>query len=698
MDDGVRRTPTRHRRLSLAALGLVGLIAIGLAALLSSDLKRWAQRLLRFSPSPTAIVQVVFPDGVRPALNRIEFSPRSAVKTARMDRGHRLWIETDGRAFQVRAPEVCPLEIPPVPAGNYLQRAASARVDFGPSHIAQVGYDSQVEVVARLGCPNDMGEVRVHWSQQGGPKLQQIQALDRGHRLRVHTLPLKHFFQFPLQAGVIAVSPRTQGRYVFEAQVHAPPAAPFKRTIVITSHARSNGLSSIAVSQKVLLGGDAWTLRSAPPRSRAATEVLDGVTIFQADRAGRYVLADLKGHTLELHAQSHERTPLDCGRAECHPNETSAARGTAMSETLKRVRGSATVPTCAFECHVVGEPGLPDGGFLDVGRGLGFKALEDTPVAELPTALRRLAGVGCTSCHGPSAIPPPATRARILRADVCATCHDAPPRYTHVAQWRTSRMAQSDHDVRTRTAVCARCHTTGGFLNALGVRPRKDLSRAPDDQGVGIACAACHAPHGAHRANGLLRATQAAPSLAAPKWLNLAPSALCTRCHAPLPEESHPSASSAAIWLGRVRMPQALGGSIIEGPAPHAALPGGCMACHGASPDSLRRTTHHGFGVNRAICAGCHDKIGTPWATSSELNEQASRLLAELNAACEAQPLPLQDDSHPASPIPSCRTSQNAAQARYSLSLVKEDPAAGIHNRPFVQQLLEEGRRALLTP
>ena len=100
-------------------------------------------------------------------------------------------------------------------------------------------------------------------------------------------------------------------------------------------------------------------------------------------------------------------------------------------------RHPLTSPECAVACHTTGEPGTNDGGFSHVFESSVSPRFR-TISAELPRALRRLGGVGCLACHGPARVPPDSARWAVLRSDVCATCHDAPPRYGHVAAFATT--------------------------------------------------------------------------------------------------------------------------------------------------------------------------------------------------------------------------------------------------------------------
>src|SRR6185503_16115716 len=232
---------------------------------------------------------------------------------------------------------------------------------------------------------------------------------------------------------------------------------------------------------------------------------------------------------------------------------------------------------------------------------------------------RRLGGVGCLACHGPGALPEASGRWSLLRADVCATCHDAPPRYGHVAAWRATGMARADRDARTRAPACARCHTTWGFL--AGARTSfvsAPVDRRPPDEvgAVGITCAACHAVHDPEAARrgaqppqrGLLRAPPT-PALALLAGTALPPDAersrVCLGCHAPDAADGAPAASATALWLGRGGLDPATGRPL-EGPAPHATIAGGCVGGHRSGAAGLERGAGHGFVATRAGCAACH--------------------------------------------------------------------------------------------
>src|SRR5262249_57354796 len=88
-----------------------------------------------------------------------------------------------------------------------------------------------------------------------------------------------------------------------------------------------------------------------------------------------WVLADGAGQKLPVRVGRYDETPLDCGRADCHPRAASGAAESPMTSVLARgldgALGPAYDPRCAAACHAVGQPGLADGGFLDVAREMG---------------------------------------------------------------------------------------------------------------------------------------------------------------------------------------------------------------------------------------------------------------------------------------------------------------------------------------
>jgi hypothetical protein len=557
--------------------------------------------------------------------------------------------------------------------------------------------------------------------------------------------------------GIVPISPRTQGRVVLQASWHGPGLPQATRSVVISAAARATGLSSVAVSQPIVLAGAGWSLKTRPPGSHASLKTVEGLTFFTSDAPGSWTLANDDAQTLKLQSLTHDATPYDCGRAECHAALSEHTEESAMSHALERPLGAAAdaaAVSCMLDCHVLGERGLSDGGFQAVAARLDFAWTEHTRWQDLPQALRRAGGVRCTACHGPGAIPPPEQRSAILETDVCATCHDAPPRYVHVTQWRSSRMASSDRELATREAPCARCHTTAGFLAHNGDRKLSD--EAPRTQPTGIACAACHAPHSANRGPRLIRNVETSPDLAGELFV-ASSTTLCRACHAPLPRastspprssSSSPQSSSsssqsqlhsspspttststktvalaptAALHAPHVQRAQqldfapsgALFASEIAVPARdgagwermrsasvHEQVPRGCIGCHGGGALSTN-AIDHSFRVEPRVCATCHaeDALQTGRAAAENLQARALALARLLASDCQNDTTRM---PHPQLAAAGCSATHFAVpsasmleRARYEINLVLDDNAAVFHNADLSRVLLDDAERIL---
>jgi predicted CXXCH cytochrome family protein len=574
-------------------------------------------------------VTVVLPVGM--SLDPNAWSLRAT--SVRADRNGRLVVQG---ARAIAHPSLCPIEL-----ASEVQARARLRVTGATS---QVGYDAPITLTAEAACDE---HAELSWRQLEGLPLEAWSA--QGATLQARTLPLGAYVPAPLPPGLVPLSPRTQGRYVVEVTLKVPGREALHERVVITSMARATGMTSLATDQNVLLGSMGWRVVSKPRDSEAQVE-RGAFETFRADRAGAYKLVREGSEPLELRVLTHERTPMDCGRSECHAAESRWTTESPMSHALARATGGTLDLTradaCMFGCHTTGEPGSDDGGFSHLLQEHGFAPQQPLRVDELPRPLQRLAGVRCTACHGPGAIPTEQGRARILRADVCATCHDAPPRYTQVRDWQRSAMAHADRDERVQERACAGCHTTGGFLDRIGVRKRADLSRDPDGLHVGLSCAVCHAPHGKSTGR-LLRSVDQQP--------------LCASCH------------DLSLLKGELTLPDA---QKLEHASVHGQL--ACISCHGASASG---ELDHSFQVAPATCTGCHAGKSDLRAEAAQLAREADELRRELGCATPM---------HAAACAPS--------SASYLLALIADDEGAAYHNPGFARALLERAREELRSP
>ncbi len=515
-------------------------------------------------------------------------------------------------------------------------RRASSACGAGPrvalvAPTAPVGFDADFTIEARALCPEARAGT-IAWRALSGASTSALTITDGGFTARARTPTLATAVGAPLPWGLVPLSPRTRGEVVLEAMWRDGAGAEERQEVRVAAAPRARGLPNTALGTRIYFGGAGWHVDGHPPGAAATLEAAAGTTSLVPDVAGDWRLVDGAGRALVLRAGRYDETPLDCGRAECHAAIAAATAVSPMTRVLARGLAPAPhghgaafgdgYPSCALACHATGEPGLADGGFTDVMGELGIDraALGPRRWEGLPRPLRRLGGVGCLACHGPGALPEASARWSILRTDVCATCHDAPARYGHVQAWRTTRMARADHDARAATEpACTRCHTTWGFLAHATADAAAIDRRAPaaaDVGPMGIACAACHAVHehgaGAHATSLALLRTVPRPALLADAVVPapVEKSQVCLACHTPDPTDDAPSASTAALWLGRGGLDPATGAPL-TGPTPHAALAGGCVGCHRTGP-AVERGAGHAFVDGGGSCAQCHAKPIAP--------------------------------------------------------------------------------------
>ena len=639
-------------------------------------------------------VSLHLPGGDPPIrLADVRIEPADNVQSARLDaRGVLAIARVDqSRALQVSAPDMCPVRVNEGPQGQ--AQVLQPMLDLGGDRTG-IGFGVPFTVTARHNCPPGAAQERgeMTWQQLEGPLLAQLELRDAGFALSAHTASFAALHPEPAAEGIIPISPRTQGRVVLEARWRGAGQASATRRLVISAAARATGLSSVAVSQPIVLAGVGWSVKAQPAGAHGSLKALEGLTFFTANAPGSWTLTRDQTHTLTLQVLTHDATPYDCGRSECHAALSEHAAGSAMSHALERpldALADATGVSCMLDCHVLGERGLGDGGFLAVAERLGFRWTEHTRFQDLPQALRRAGSVRCTACHGPGAIPPPEQRSAILESDVCATCHDAPPRYVHVTQWREGRMASADREPETRRAPCARCHTTAGFLAHNG--DRKLVDDAPRAEPSGIACAACHAPHSAQRGPRLIRHVQ--ESSAPTGKLAPDPSAsLCRACHAAAARLSDPT-PSGSLFAAEIAVPRrdGSGWEPLRSKFVHEQVARGCVGCHGGGALETK-AIDHSFHVEPRVCEACHADGTSPRTAadaSAELRARALALSRALAPRCQGAS---GQSAHPQ--LAPARCSDSAlSRARYEINLVLDDKSALVHNADLSRALLSDAER-----
>ncbi len=629
--------------------------------------------------------------GVR--LAETQVSPQGALVERRADgAGVALLLRRDAGRVRVSAPGGCPLvvEAPKAPGIDVVERRIEPLFDLGP-RVRVVGPERRFEIRATERCP-EAKRATLELRHAGGALLDDVRVEDGGRRLSAKTRGLEAVWN-GARWGIVPVSAEHRGASQVTARTRLPDGKSFERSLEVAALARSAGLPSVAVGHGVLVAGSGFRLEKKPEGSRAELRKLGELTELVPDVRGDFALADADGRSLVIQSGRYDEMPLDCGRSDCHAAIAANARQSPMTHALEADLGGAhplASVECALACHATGEPGTGDGGFSHVQAELDLVALPHT-FAELPRALRRLGGVGCLACHGPSRVPPESARWAVLRSDVCAVCHDSPPRYGHVAAFRSSPMAASDRDPRTRDGECARCHTTWGSLGEPARRPPAEVGT------TGLGCVACHDVHGhaetvrtdgAAPANAtpLLRAVDVSALLPAAPAPALGPSRVCIDCHTP-GKGALPAASAAAIWAGTGGIDPETG-SPLDGPAPHASDPRGCLRCHDSGPSTFERGKGHAFTTRLDGCAPCHAERPL---RRYELAREAHALLDEIVPLARAEK---RSGPPHAEPLATALSPQKARALRNAL-LVLEDPAADVHNPAYARRLLDTAGRVV---
>ncbi|MEE8408216.1 MAG: hypothetical protein V3T05_01300 [Myxococcota bacterium] len=668
----------------------------------------------------TAIVSVRTPLGSEIRLDLVRWTPGGAVVRAERSavNGVDLFVALKDRprlareGLTIEAPGACPTPVDlrgltaeasimtrdtiPFSSGKRVMSLGVYDVELKPwidlgGDRAQLGFDAPFTLHVVPGCDRAAAG-RIDWRQVSGEPLPELRLEQRGFRVRGRTAPLGQMRPGPLPWGIVSLSPRTRGQVVLEATWHGDGPTTTRR-VLLSAAARTTGVPSLPPWQRVMLGGDGWRVRQRPHGGRADVEQRDGYALFIPDAEGTWKLEDARGKELRVGVRRHDRARLDCGRSECHPEIATAAAPSAMTRSLFRIlegeHGKDVDPSCAVSCHAASEPGLPDGGLWHVAweDDLALPRLPKRGAwSSLPRSLRRVGSVGCTTCHGPGHIPASPMLWSILRVDVCAVCHDAPPRYRIVEDWRHSRMATTDlRPGAIDEAACGRCHSTDGFLSALGVLASSATRSVPRTaRPLGIACAACHAVHGEDVGRSLVR------RVSLPDGIGALPAAaeasgICVSCHFPDTGSALPAASAAALWLGRGGV-AVFDGEPLSGRAPHLNVEGGCVGCHGGS-------TGHQFAVDRDRCRGCHAD-GVPEPTGS-IRARAESLWLELISRDVVRVDGRRDEAPHAAARCIKPVATPEARAAWNVALVLEDRAAMWHNAEYARRLLDQARVVL---
>lgn len=616
------------------------------------------------------------------------------------------------------------------------RRPPVARID-GASLSA--GYGTLVTLDGSKSSDPDGDPLTYRWRVLGAPEVSKtVKHADRP-RFTFRTAPARARFALRPSFGPVPI-PRG-GEGALEVELVVSDGARRDRAVArVRSAAVTGGWPRVESGLDLTVScGKAedtparWELVETPAASRAV--------VLEPDRCLARVRADLTGRYVLAETTSGKRIPFwygdwvgheECARPECHPNEAATWLGTKHASVFARGLegglGADYGPEC-WGCHTLGQ----DTG----GRSIGFRraaeALDWTPPASpapgawgrVPARVKLWANVQCEQCHGPGRFWTG------LTANVCAQCHDAPPRYHLVADWRRSRMSVPPTGATAARADCATCHSAHGGIARLdggtAARPKEE----PEAQG--ITCPVCHDPHEVRFPVQLRRfgdVTLGGRTAAAGK------SAVCFACH--------------GAWQGPAdapdgRAPHAPQGFMLltpagEAPAPHAAVPDLCVGCHMKRPPvaptsrparageaSRGAMGGHTFSLRGsgetldAACRQCHEDVRGlavgGGLSARRLAEDTERLRARVQAAaaslgvrgCSGSPAAdlvpregllvlvdalgrtLEDCAHVPVALPPDPAAASLLRAATLAAVLEKDRSRGAHNLPLAARLVAEG-------
>lgn len=409
----------------------------------------------------------------------------------------------------------------------------------------QVGFGQRVELSARI--KGGRGDWTFRWRQIWGPGAGPGSKHHDGATMTLKTVePPPRAEALEHVGGVLPLSAARAGRVVLALTASSSAGQRLRGEVEVipafTSAAWPRAAPGVDVYLPVAAGAERWRRQEGQLQVQASR--------FPYLLRARWVSPQ---HDTSISGQwntlAHGATTLkvrtgpwqggrDCGRFDCHPTEHRGWLQTNHATILRRAltgqlpqRRRGRYSRRCLSCHTLGyQPGVNNDGFADRAAQLRWQ-LPSSPRKDgwsrLPVPLKEHAGVQCESCHGPGWFYTG------YGDDICARCHDLPPRYPNAAQARKNRMHQADRSLSVAGAAqgpaCKQCHVGRAFLRSLrghdsGSRPKLEL----ETKQHGIRCPSCHDPH-ASRCPRQLRLCGEVEIPGA--TFNAGQGALCIACH-----------------------------------------------------------------------------------------------------------------------------------------------------------------------
>jgi hypothetical protein len=442
--------------------------------------------------------------------------------------------------------------------------------------------------------------------------------------------------------GVVALSAHQAGRVVFSLEATSAGAGDrLQRTVEVIPAFPSAAWPRAAPGVDLYLGAGPWEIRQgrmqiSPTRFPHLSRARWPATAQALDAEWNTLRHGPSGET-ELKVRSGPWIGhRDCGRFDCHPKEHQGWLSTAHASAFERGIDGRLSPALGergpfrehcLPCHTLGlQPGADNDGFDDRARAAGWtfpKVLARGNWLHVPGAVKDRANVQCESCHGPG------WYYTGYGDDICAQCHDHPPRYLKVAQLRRNKMVRSHRSLQAaelgdRSRVCRDCHVGQDYLRSI--RGHRSASKPVLEVEVpprGVTCPVCHDPHSA----GCDKQLRFCGEVEIPgRTFDAGKGALCISCHTGEAnivrgELLRPYVPGTTRRTGHARRPTLMrepnaaphapqfqvlsgrGGKFLHlpkqaGPArvfPHMEVPDACVGCHVDDGDSQRPAGGHTF-------------------------------------------------------------------------------------------------------
>jgi len=526
-----------------------------------------------------------------------------------------------------------------------------------PVGVVPAGYGKLVTIEAVAQDPED-DPLTYTWRQLTGPPIEASFQGQGTPTLTFRTQSLEERVPLTGRFGPVAIPRAGQGEYLIEIEVSDGTHVASGRTQVRSGTAQANWPRLAAGVDGYFDCGDVpnpdFMLDSVSP---CRPDELDCTPpeLEGADTCTPRIRGSYQGAFFLIERTSQRRVLYEvgrwfgvndqvsgCDRRECHAAEADGWSATRHASVFQRgIEGALRAdyePACA-RCHTMGnDVTARNHGFDDVSVEVGWdwpERLEPGNWAAMPEDLQGVANVQCSTCHGPALFWTG------VSVGVCAQCHDAPPTYTKVAEWRASPMSRFvrglEADDPALAAECTRCHSAQGFIANIRAERRRSIdeeearpgsTQLPEVDKVEpptaaeaepITCATCHDAHSANPRMLRLFGETTIPSHRDP--ILAASSAVCLRCHNAQVDPRDPedlAARRAPMFGAQADLLYGSGAMGIE-PAtgvPHDGITG-CVECHKRAPTdpalagvagghTFRAQSVDGR-PNVAACADCHD-------------------------------------------------------------------------------------------